>query len=532
MEKKEILNGFRDWNDLTTNNSVGVITTLLSEQLLSHSLNVKSISFDNYVEEIELYEIDTVFIDNDLYESDHTWFKKNRGFIVNHLKNNGINLVVIKNTTLDVNPVFKNAYLMQLNSDNDKYQINNGVLDVPLLVNTDSYNPINSHKNIDVLYFSIGKLKVSPQIKLYNKTFDPKITVVSEGSLSKRLTKKLFSFIKKAKVLYICESKKIDSTTLKMIEVIAYLNSTNVIYDYTYNFTTRYGFNSNDDKNNVSKLRILVKNDTYCMKQALFSQRQALKYNTFILNSSLLEFIKNKNNKKNTPQISVITSTNRKENLEFYIAQMNEQKDVDLEINLVTHGFKLTENEQEYYTTKSIFPVNIIYMDQDNTLGTCLNKCVEESNYPVISKIDDDDFYLSYYLFDQWLALKYSYAEVVGKSEGYYYFEKDDLISRRNINRYYKYDNFIMGATITIRTDVMKELMFSDIPKAVDTDLLRRVNEIGGKIYIGHPFEMCVFRSAETEGHTWKVNDLVMLKSSEIVSFGNPTSYVKLSQTL
>src|SRR5699024_10046792 len=215
----------------------------------------------------------------------------------------------------------------------------------------------------------------------------------------------------------------------------------------------------------------------------LFNQRQALKYNTFILNSSLLEFIKNKKLQKNIPQISVITSTNRKENLEFYFAQMNEQKDVDLEINLVTHGFKLTENEQEYYANKSIFPVNIIYMDQNNTLGTCLNKCVEKSNYPVISKIDDDDFYLSYYLFDQWLALKYSYAEVVGKSEGYYYFEKDDLISRRNINRYYKYDNFIMGATITIKTDVMKELMFSNIPKAVDTDLLRRVNEIGGKIY-------------------------------------------------
>src|SRR5699024_8974787 len=156
MEKKKILNSYRDWKDFSTNNSVGIITTLLSEQLLSHSLNVKSLSFDNYVEEIELYEIDTVFIDNDLYENDHSWFKRNRGLIVNHLKNNGINLVVIKNTTLDVSPVFKNAFLMQLNSEVGNYKINNGILDVPLLINTDSYNPINSQKNTDIIYFSIG----------------------------------------------------------------------------------------------------------------------------------------------------------------------------------------------------------------------------------------------------------------------------------------------------------------------------------------------------------------------------------------
>lgn len=532
MLKNENTNVYRDWEEMTTNNSIGLITTLLSEQFLFQSLNVKSISFENYIEEIELYEIDTVIIDNDLYESDHEWYKKHRGFLINYLKHNDINLIVIKNTTKEVSTVFKNSFLIELDSTVENYQIKDNILHMPLLVNTDTYNPINSHKNNDVLYFSVGKLIASPQVKLYNKTYDPKIKIVSEGKLTRNLTKKLFSFVKKSKVLYICESTKIDPITLEFIELIAYLNTTCVIYNHTYDINPKYGYNSNDDKNNVSKLRILIKNDTYNMKQALNGQRQVLKNNSFILNMSLLEYFKEEEIINQRPEVSVITSTNRKENLDFYINQMNQQKEMNIEINLVTHGFELSKDELIDYKSRSKFPINIIYMDQSNSLGVCLNKCVENSTYPVIAKVDDDDFYLEHYLFDQWLALKYSYADVVGKSEGYYYFEEDDVIARRNVDRYYKFDHFVMGATIMIKSEVMKELMFNDIPKAVDTDLLRRVNEIDGKIFIGHPFEMCVFRSADLEGHTWKVNDLVMLKSSEIVSYGNPQPYVRLNQNI
>src|SRR5699024_731848 len=146
-----------------------------------------------------------------------------------------------------------------------------------------------------------------------------------------------------------------------------------------------------------------------------------------------------------------------------------------------------------------------ISADSEESLGNCLNLAIDSSNYDVITKIDDDDYYLSYYLYDQWLAMQYSEADVVGKSDGYYYFEEDDLTARRNINRYFKYDHFVMGATIMAKGKLMRRFKFSDLPKAVDSDFLRRINEKGKKIYIGHPFEMCVFRAANNEGHTWKV---------------------------
>src|SRR5699024_2538212 len=126
----------RNWNEFKTENSIGLITTLLTEQFVSQSFNTKKISFENYQEEIELYDIDTVFIDNDLYEKDHVWYKKNREHIVNHLKNNNINLVVIKNTKMQVSNVFKNSFLMKINPEIEDYRLNEEILEVPLLIDT------------------------------------------------------------------------------------------------------------------------------------------------------------------------------------------------------------------------------------------------------------------------------------------------------------------------------------------------------------------------------------------------------------
>ncbi|SEV79689.1 hypothetical protein SAMN05192557_0014, partial [Aliicoccus persicus] len=97
------------------------------------------------------------------------------------------------------------------------------------------------------------------------------------------------------------------------------------------------------------------------------------------------------------------------------------------------------------------------------------------------------------------------------------------------VGEYLKYDTFVMGATIMSPADTMKHIKFSDLPKAVDTNYLRRVVASGGEIYVGHPYEMCVYRSGDTSHHTWNVNDLSMLRNAEIVGFGTPESTVHIS---
>src|SRR5699024_3430449 len=133
--------------------------------------------------------------------------------------------------------------------------------------------------------------------------------------------RKLFKFLKISKVLYICRSIYLDNITLKYIEAIAYLNSTNVIFDYTYNQVNEYGFNTNIDKNNAARLRILINSEVYNLKQALLTQREVLTNNTFILKQDIQNVLEEGIKSVRKPKISVITSTNRNQNFNFYFNQ-------------------------------------------------------------------------------------------------------------------------------------------------------------------------------------------------------------------
>src|SRR5699024_8223205 len=424
---------------------------------------------------------------------------------VNYLKSENINLVVIKNTTLEVKTVFNNAFLMMFNPNITEYIYKNNILNVPLIIDTEFNNPVELNKNIDILYFSIGKFIASTQVKLFNKSLSPNIKVVSSNSFTQRIFKELSTFLKVSKIIYICESTKIDEITLKFIEVIATLNNVNVVYDYTFKFKPLYGHNSYVDSDNVSYMQILFNNEDYRLKKVLSKQRLAFSNNSFVLIPKFYEFLIQKIETKKTPKISIITSTNRKNNLNFYFDQINGQKDVELQINLSIHGFKLTEEEEKYFKSICEHELNIFYMDKSESLGACLNKCIDNSTFSVIAKMDDDDYYLDYYLFDQWLALNYSKADAVGKSESYWFLESEKLITKRRAGKLFQFDYFIFGATLMVKAELLKKVRFEDISKGEDTTLLRHITGVGGKIFVGHPFEMCAYRGEISENHTWQV---------------------------
>lgn len=525
---EDVIQSQKNWNDFQTNGKVGVITTLFSEQFLSETYELIPLSFENYKEDIELNDIDTVFIDNDLFETDHVWYRKNRGHIVNYLKNNNKNICVIKNTSLDVAQTFKKAFVLEIEPDASDFKYSGLLLKMPLILNTQIYNPINTVKNIDVTHFYIGNSTTTLDNKKYNLEFKPNVKINSVLKLSRVYLEELIKTLKTTKILYINKNNAVDIVTLRYIEYIAYLNSTYVIYDHKFEFNSPFESDSTDFKFNNNMMTVFLRNPEYSFKKTLVRQRQIFMNHSTIMKANLKEFLKKGRLELSFPKISVITSTNRRENLEFYLEQMNHQRYVSLEINLVTHGFELSDAEKEYLKKFSKFDINIIHAEKFENLGACLNKCLQLCTHPVIAKIDDDDYYLENYMIDQWLALKYSRADVVGKSESYYYFEADDLIALRKKGEHSKYSDFIMGATIMAKSDIIQELLFADIPRAVDTNFLRRVVESEGKIYIGNAYEMCVFRSGNTDDHTWQVNNLAMLKSADIVGYGNPIPYVSV----
>lgn len=525
---EEITHNYKRWDTFATNKKVGVITTVFSEQFLSKAFKVFLITRDDYAQEIEQNDIDTVFIDNDLFETDHCWYRAPRGHLINYLTRNKKNICVIKNTSQEVNKIFKGRLVLEISPYLDQYEVCDSTLKMPLLLNTDLYNPVNSYKNTDITYVHLGKITTSLQKKIDKSDITKSTELITSINLNRTFLEELFTSLKGSKILYINNSFQLDEVSIRYIEYIAYLNSVYVIYDDKHKLDSIFqpGISSSRAINN--KMKILLRNPEFTFKKTLAMQRHILITHTFLIQKNLSEFLINYAELPSSPNISVIIATHRQKNLELCFEQMNKQKHVNLEINVVTHGYELSAEEVTHFKNSSRFPININTANKSESLGMCLNKAVESSSYPVIAKVDDDDYYLDHYLIDQWLALKYSYADVVGKSEAYYYFECEDIIAVRKRGEHLKYGDFIMGATIMMKTEMLKELLFADLPRAIDTDLLRRVNNNSGRIYICHPFEMCVFRSKDIDNHTWQVSNLAILKDAEIIGYGDPSQYVRI----
>lgn len=521
---KNIIQGQKHWEDFKIEGRVGIISTIFTEQYLLKSYNLHVIKHENFSEDIELNGVETVFIDNDIFETDHPWYKKNRGHLINYLKRNNKTICVVQNTTKPIANIFKQAYILQINPESNEY-INHGyILEAPLLVDEHIHNPISSKQKEDITYMNIGTSSVK---KTHNLNFNITTTNITKNHLSREVFKILFDKLRTSKVLYINNSKLIDEVTLKYIEYISYLYSTYVIFDYKNNFSTFY-FDLYSQSTTDNLIYTLLANKQYQLKKTIGRQRTTLLNNTMIIKNNFSEFIE-QNHSKKQPYISVITPTNRRENLHAYLEQMKLQQNVILDIIVVTHGFKIDSDEMKAIENTYPYNIKFIYKETEISLGECLNAAIDETRYSVIAKIDDDDYYYKNYLIDQWLALQYSKAELVGKSSSFYYFEDDNLFVLRRIDNHSRYCDHIMGATIMSPAKVMRNLKFEDLPRAVDSDYIKRLINSGGEIYATHPFEMCVFRAQNQSRHTWAVEDMSLYRNARVMGYGKPDSFVEVN---
>lgn len=520
---KNLIQGQKNWADFEIKGKIGVIATLFTEQYLEKTYSINQINHKNFEVDIELNNIETVFIDNDLFESDHQWYKKNRGAIINYLKNNNKTIIVIQNTTKEIASIFKRSFILKINHKEVDYKNHGHYLEAPLLVNESYHNPNSSKSKTDIVYLNIA---TRAEKKSHNLNFEITTLHCTSVNISREILNNLFGKLKTSKILYINFSKLLDDMTLKYIELIATLNSTYVIYDY------KFSKNKSDLKvyaqsttDNI--IYTLLSNPQFHLKKVISKQRMVLINNTMIIKSGLENFLTNMENNK--AYISVITPTNRKQNLLAYIERINAQESVELDVIIVTHGFELVDAEIQSLKNNFKHKLRIIYRDAEVSLGQCLNAAIELTEYPIIAKVDDDDYYYKNYLLDQWLALKYSNADLVGKSASFYYFEKDDLFVLRRLNDHSRFCDHIMGATIMSPAHIMKNLMFSDLPRAVDSDYIKRLKESDGIIYASHPYEMCVYRAKDISKHTWSVDDMSLYRHAKVMGYGDPKVFVEVN---
>ncbi|MFE4080488.1 glycosyltransferase [Paenarthrobacter sp. YIM B13468] len=225
--------------------------------------------------------------------------------------------------------------------------------------------------------------------------------------------------------------------------------------------------------------------------------------------------------------VSALVSTIRPHQLEHIFKTVGSQRGVEVELVLLTHGFKPSASTIQRLSKKyNVTQLTLLEEPESLSLGACLNRCVAESTGAVLTKMDDDDYYGPDYLRDQVNALQYSGADVVGKLAHFMFISSRNAAVYRFGHMEHRFSHMVMGPTIMAKRSVFEEHPFEDRSRGEDTAFLNAVTQAGGKIYSSDRYNYYQLRSGS--GHTWNASDDELLASGEVRFWGNPTEHVTL----
>lgn len=223
------------------------------------------------------------------------------------------------------------------------------------------------------------------------------------------------------------------------------------------------------------------------------------------------------------PTVSALISTNRPQQLEHVLAGMREQKEVELEILVLTHGFEPSVDEKAHLESR-FGPVQWLTAEPSVPLGECYNILARAASGDVVAKIDDDDIYGPYYLFGQLAAMDYSGADIVGKGAHYVYLEGMDATVLRFPETEHKYRDFVSGPTIVAKRSVVLVNPFPQVWRGEDTGFLRSARDNGAVTFSAGRFDFIQVRSSGT--HTWSIEDSEILATAKVSSYGLAKDHV------
>lgn len=229
--------------------------------------------------------------------------------------------------------------------------------------------------------------------------------------------------------------------------------------------------------------------------------------------------------------VSAVISTNRSHELDTIADNMARQSALttgDLQVVLVLHGLDVSMPEVEArFRDQGIEQLVVVPADRTLTLGACLNLGIDASDGAHIAKIDDDNFYGRHYLEDLVDAVDFSGAGIAGKWAHYTWLRSTGAVILRFPRSEHRYERLVQGGSILMRGDVARELRFSDLPRAVDTDLLNRAQAAGVRTYSSDRFNYVSIRGTDRHAHTWALEDAAFMnRTSRVVFYGDPREHV------
>ena len=218
--------------------------------------------------------------------------------------------------------------------------------------------------------------------------------------------------------------------------------------------------------------------------------------------------------------ISVILPTNRPDQVDHAIAQVAAQTHQPLQLVMVLHGFP-ADGVREKALAAGLEDVVVLSADSSLTLGSVMNLGIDAADGAYLAKMDDDNLYGTHYLRDLSYVFEYTEAGITGKGAHYCEMRTHGLTLLRFPQLEHNPAELVQGGTLLADGDVLRELRFADLPRAIDSDLLRRAIADGVGIHSADRFNFVSVRG-DREAHTWKVDDAELMRHGRVAFHGPP----------
>lgn len=314
-----------------------------------------------------------------------------------------------------------------------------------------------------------------------------------------------------------------DSPTMfsrRVFELLAC--GTNVISSYSLGIENMFSEVvklSRNEEDTQKYLEFLLKDKELSDRLALQGQREVFSKHTYTHRfESILDKVGIIYDKQCNPSVSIITCTNRPNSIDAvfsnYERQQYENKELIVILNNNTMSLELWRKKADFYNNVRVFQV-----DEEKSLGECLNYGVSKARFDYVSRFDDDNYYAQEFIGDLMNAFKYTSADIIGKHTYYAYLRKSKSLVIRFPNLENRYVTFLCGSAMIIKKVVFNKVKFINKSAGCDTAFLKQCIEKNMKLYSTDRFNYVCIRQPSINEHTWKINDEEFLNKCKVVGY-------------
>lgn len=214
--------------------------------------------------------------------------------------------------------------------------------------------------------------------------------------------------------------------------------------------------------------------------------------------------------------VSIITCTIREENINNVFKNYKQQSWKDKELIIILNKDSMDINRW-IKKAKKYRNVQIYQLHEKAALGDCLNFGIMKSNYDIIAKFDDDDYYGPDYIKSSMDAFKNKDISIIGKSSLYIYFKNKQALIHVSGNENAVTDT-VAGATLMFRKEVFHHVQFEKVNRAEDYFFIEECKKKGFTVYSTDRYDFAVIRN-DAENHTWKIADNELIEWGETITY-------------